>query len=371
MSKPKVLFIGPFYDGTGYANSAINTALAIQKSGIEIACRNIKLTGQTVAPPQQIEQLLQVKMENPTHVIQNVLPSIMTRYGKAKHIGYFFSETTDFSSSGWQYYLNLMDEVWVSCQESAEACEKSGVDKPIVMVPIPGNPKKYEQILPENAVLKRGNRFMFYFIGDFSARKNVTSVIKAYLSKFDKADHVVLVLKTYVDATSPEQSMQIVQDEIKNIKQGLRKYHNIDYYPPIVIITDYLSDEEILRLHQTGDCFVSAERGAAWNIPAFDAMAVGNQVIVNGWGGQNAFIKHQPEAGQFVLDYDLVNVYGMNNCGYKGMYSCREQWAEPKMNQLETYMANAYKLYYNKMPMKRVQNFMIDSCAAHFAEILQ
>lgn len=370
MSKPKVLFIGPFQDGTGYANSAINTALAIEKSGVDIACRNIKLTSQTIDPPDKIKSLFKTKIKNPTHVIQNVLPSVMTRYGKSKHIGYFFSETTNFFNSGWQYYLNLMDEVWVSCRESAEASLNSGVKPPIVTVPIPGNPEKYSQILPENTSLKRGNRYMFYFIGDFSARKNVVNLIKTYLQTFSKSDHVVLVLKTYVDNTSPEQSMQIVQDEIKNIKQGLRKHHILDYYPPIVVITDYLSDQEILNIHQTGDCFVSTERGAAWNIPAFDAMAVGNQVIVNGWGGQTAFIKHNPMVGQYIIPYKLTNVYGMNNCGYKGMYSCHEKWAEPDYNILSAHMKEAYTYNCPKIP-NRVEPFMIDQCASKFAEILQ
>ena len=61
----------------------------------------------------------------------------------------------------------------------------------------------------------------------------------------------------------------------------------------------------------------------------------------------------------------------MNNCGYKGIYSCREQWAEPSSNQLKLYMKSAYHAAYVKLSMTRVNNLMIDACAPKFAEILQ
>lgn len=247
MSVSKILFIGPFFDGTGYANSAINAVIAMHKAGLDVACQNIKLTSQVVDPPDIIKQLLTKKIDKPTHIIQNVLPNMMVKYGQAKNIGFFFSETTHFVESGWHLYLNTMDEVWVSCKESQQAAISSGVKVPIKVVPIAADETKYQQIYPPLTSLKK-NRFMFYFIGDFSSRKNVTTLIKAYFRAFSRNDHVVLVLKTFVEGISSQDSVNFIKNEIETIKKNMRMYVNIDDYPPIELITNYLTDAEIMAI---------------------------------------------------------------------------------------------------------------------------
>lgn len=337
--KNKVVYLAPVADGTGYSSAANNTILGLDAAGVDVAVRRIKLASQIVEPVDRIRELENNSIDGATHVIQHILPCYFSYREGFKNIGYFHVETTHFRPSLWQHYCNLMDELWVSCEENKKAAQDSGVTKPIKVVPIPFDinirNKKYEDILPQI-----GNRYAFYHIGDWSTRKNTLNMIKSYFTTFTKADNVVLVLKCYVEGTSPQESTSIILDEIQKLKQSLRLY-GTDMYPPIILITDYLSDYHLNCLHNRCDCFVSLERGAAWNLPSFYAAAYGKWVITNGWGGQTQFIRDGVNGR--LTRYSMEDVHGMVKCPYPNLYTAHEQWAEPDYSMFKDAMENAYR----------------------------
>ena len=343
----KILFVSPFYDGTGYANAGIATALGLDAAGAQVRCKTVKMCPQVIKPDPRIVELESNNIGYPTHVIQNWLPITFFYVKGAKNIGYFFCETTHFKPSSWQYYLNLMDEVWVSCKENYEACKASGVTKPIKIVPFPyiqrfvNNREQYRQYgLERFGNLRKNNRYLFYTIGDYSERKNIKELIRTYFRTFNKSDNVALIVKTYAEGKTSDESRKLVLEDIKSIKQEMRKY-SVDAYPPINLITDYLSVDDIYALHGSCDCYISLEKGAAWNIPAFDAMLFGNYCILNGWGGQNQYIRKNVNGR--LLDYTMVPVNGMATCPYDGLYTCHEKWAEPFGFDAEISMEKAYR----------------------------
>jgi len=344
----KILYIGPFRDGTGYAVAARNTILAMDKVGIEVYPRHLKLAAQIVEPESRIQELMKQKHGgNFDVVIQHALPPLFTYIQGVKNIGYFYAETTHFRPSGWQYHLNLMDEIWVSCPENKLACEKSGVTVPVKVVPIPANTEIYQKDYGKFSFI--GNRFAFYVIGDFSNRKNILNLARAYFEEFTRYDNVVLIIKAYVEGKSQIESQQIMQNSINGLKHSLRK-HTVDIYPPVVIINEYMSDEKIYRIHQSCDCFVSLERGAAWNIPAMDAMGFGNMVIANEWGGQNQFLSSNYNDVVLVKSKPET-VGGMNHCPYPNLYTCHEEWYTPDLSLTKGWM----RTFYNKAEGNKVR----------------
>lgn len=339
LSKPKVLYVAPIRDLTGYCQAAIHTILGLDAAGVDVVPACVKLTSQSGEPPERLLELEKKSTEGITHIIQNLLPNCMIYKGGAKNIGYFYCETSNFSSSAWQYNLNLMDEVWVSCPDNAIAAKDSGVTKPIKVVPIPCDTNKFQTKSLPLTNLQTGNPYLFYFIGDFSYRKNITDVVRAYFTQFTRRDNVKLVLKTYCDGMSSQESTDKIKQEIELIKKNMRMHTSDSLYPEVIIITGYLSVETIERLHATCHCYVSAERGAAWNIPAFEAMAYGNWVIANSYGGQTQFLNAQ---NSNLVRATPSQVYGMGHCGYQGVYSGTEMWADPSLFQIGQQMKIAY-----------------------------
>jgi glycosyltransferase involved in cell wall biosynthesis len=351
-----ILYLNPYRDGTGYANAGNNAMLALDKLGHNVYPVEYKLAKQVIEPPSRILELENRPVDTKIDaIVQNVLPPYMTYVPGVKNIGYTFFETTQFRASNWQYYLNLMDEVWVSCPENEAAAKASGVTKPIRVVKMYQNRDVYnKQYPPVNLGLQ--NRFAFYFIGDYSAKKNVDNLLKTYYRYFTVYDNVVLVLKTYVSGVPTERSYDLIRSRIEEIKQSLRMGKG-NLYPPVVLIPSYLSDDELYSIHQQCDCFVSAERGAAWNIPAFDAMGFGNQVIVNSWGGQTQFVNG---AGTYKIPATKVPVDGMHNCPFAGMFTSRgEYWYEPDYEDLGRSMIMASTFRHAKDLLKGVRQELL------------
>lgn len=363
----KISYVAPFKDGTGYSQFAIDTVLSLDAAGVPVVCRNIKLANQTVLPPPRILELERENLDGITHNITHILPAYFSYQAGVKNIGLAHFETDLFRSSSWQHYCNLMDELWVSCPENKDAAIKSGVKVPIQIVgkghdPLMYNPKNYQPL----AIKGIDKAYKFYFIGDYSNRKNVHAVIKSYFEEFTKADNVVLILKTYVEGTTAQDSNNIIQQEIKNIKAGIRR-GVIDDFPQVILITSYLSNEQMLQLHAMGDCFVSMEKGSAWTIPAFDAIAMGKWTILNGWGGHTQYV--QDSVNGWMLPFDMEPVAGMQRCPYPNLYYGNEKWANPNTAQLGLLMREAVKQKPYSEP-GTLENFSYENNGRNLKQIL-
>lgn len=363
----KIAYLCPFNDGTGYANAGIRTMLAMDAVGLDVYPIEIKMASQTIPAPERLQMLALKKCEKPDVIIQHSLPPIFQYFGGAKNIAFFHSETSNFIRSGWQHYLNLMDEVWVSCKQNADACKASQVQKPVHTIPLSYDFDSFEEsteILP----LPKPDAYTFYSISDWSERKNVKAVITSYLSEFTSYDNVRLILKCYIDGHSTQDSERILKEQIKEIKQQLR----LNHYPPIYLITKYLSDDEINALHNTGDCCVFAEKGAAWNLVAFDALVYGNALIINSWGGQTDFIEKLSPEGIDLVPSNREIVTNMNHCPYGGLYTGTESWYNPSTQSLRECMRFRYsigKRKYNRKEGMR-QYFGLEAVGQQIKDIL-
>lgn len=348
----KLLYTGDILSGTGYSVAAKNTILSIDTTDIDVVVRNMRLAPQYNDPGERIKSLFNKDIDNVDVVVQNILAPYFSYISGIKNIGYFFWETDNIKPSGWDLYADLMDEIWVSCDINLETIKQALPDKSIKKVPIGldkslFNKEKYTSLLKDY-------RYKFYHIGDYSSRKNIYNLIKTYLSTFSAYDDVVLILKTYVEGCSFEQSNNIIQNDILNIKKSLRK-GNLESYPSIILVTDYLTEHQILQLHATGDCFVSFERGAAWNLPAFYAKAMGNTLILNGWGGQTEFTSNGDYC--YFSRYEMIPCDGMDRCPYTNLYTAYESWAEPNYKDMAEYMRLVYE-FRPKMPKERQSEFL-------------
>ena len=327
----KVLYIGPLYDGTGYAHMANNTILTLDHAGYDVIARSVKLTGQVVPPPLRVQELERKALpDNIDVTVQHMLPPLMTWNKRGgKNIGYFHCETDNFGASGWQHYLNLMDEVWVCCPQNVQAAQSSGVKVPIRLVSGANWPTTHLKSTKLAAQLNiPKNTTVFYTIGDYSERKGIRELIRYFLRTFVNSPHqVTLILKTYVDGKAPEESLQIVQRDIEAIKAGLRMSAN-NLYPKIIVIPSSIPEEMIQELHDIGDVFVTLEKGAAWNIPAIEAYNRGNWVVCVQNVPPDHVLPNHSKCHVLRLSSKStgLEVNGMSNCTYPGLYTGNETW---------------------------------------------
>lgn len=189
--------------------------------------------------------------------------------------------------------------------------------------------------------------YRFYTIGTWGERKNPLGVLRAYLHEFTKDDNVELMLL----------SEGVDLDEVRSLiaRSGIP----MERLPALAVPTmdSPLTEEQLVELHMTADCFVTATRGEGWGLGMFEAAICGKAVIAPQQGGQLDFLAGY---GRYVsVPYQLTPCFGaeqrdrviersgqtmqVSKVSLPPGVNCRQSWAEPDLQSLadSMFMANA------------------------------
>ncbi len=353
----KILYIGPYRQQDGWGNASRLFLSALNKTGHDITIKPIfmgssKIEG-SLGP--ELDTLESNRFDNYDVLIQHTLPDYFEYHGDfGKNIGMFFSETGSLQYTNWISQCNLLDEIWVSSYIERDNLLDSGVTKPIKIVPIPTDVKKYQQSYDKLIVPQFEKIFNFYFVGEYIQRKNIPALLMAFNLEFGQAEPVNLVIKTNKGGVHPVQLLQQVQADIKHLKETLRVYHDLSRYPVETIITDFLSEQDMCKLHTSCDCFVMPSRGEAWSLPAMDALGFGKPVISTSNIGTSQFVNN--ENGWNVLSHTapvLASDPPMVN-----LYTGRETWQNIDIIALRAAMREAFE---NKEKYKNKSSVALDT----------
>jgi glycosyltransferase involved in cell wall biosynthesis len=186
--------------------------------------------------------------------------------------------------------------------------------------------------------------YVFYTIGQWTARKQIDKLIRAYLSTFEKGDKVVLFLKTYLRNYSNEEK-KVLSKHILKI---------VDAYPnpaSVIFNLDLISDDEIHSIHERGNCFVSPCASEAIGLGACYAGIMGKKVIITGYGGQLDYLKDVDFIKHTVVPSKFCKYEPLNHCMCRGdscvhfpMYNAKKQnWGNASIQHLSELMLEAYK----------------------------
>ena len=263
-----------------------------------------------------------------------------------KNIALYATETSNFKQSSWARKINTMDEAWVINNQMKQASLDSGVDVPIKIIPHASDFSKFEMRHKKIEIPNSEGNFIFYTIADFNRRKNIEAIVRSFHSEFSKNEPVSLLIKTGSEGMNSDTCAASMQSICNEIKEELKIFPDTDSYKEDLIITDYLSEKDIERIHQTCDCFITSSYGEAWCIPAFDAMGFGNTPICSNTGGMADFLK---EGGGVLVSGRMEPVTGMLNT-IPDMFTAKENWFSIDENELKASMRNIYEMHKNSDP---------------------
>jgi len=340
----KIMFCGPLRDFSGFAHASRNFLLTLLESDHDVVARAITYdsldSGQTVEIPESIADALEGDINDVELLIQMTTPNVeaVPKPGVCNAL-YTFLEMDRIQVS-WAQQANAFDFVIVPCKENALAMQRSGVVKPIMVVPPPCNKDIYDVDYPEFDIPNSEGRTVFYNVCQLSAKKGIDSLLRAYYAAFaDRPDEVLLVLKTYIGMSgrNNQQELDTVKQFIARVKQGCRIPTQL---PPVWPIVQTFSDDEIHGLHRAGDAYVCSSRGEGWGIPVFDALGHGSTVISHNHGGLEGFVSDNVAlvyGGSMGLCYDMAHPDPML---YTGLERC---W-EPSVAEMSDLMRSYHLL---------------------------
>lgn len=338
----KILYIGHYREFGGWGQAAKDCILALDSIGIDVVCRNVTLT-QDRGISGRLKQLEDKSTEGCDVCIQHVLPHHLVKTSKfKKNIAYLEAESTSIAHLNWLESLKMMDEVWVPNKQLADSIKEDGISAKVVVIPHTVEIDKYKKQYGNINISGAEDTFKFYYIGDVNDRKNIESILTCFHSEFEKYENVSLVLKTKKFGYDSKKLDKYISNICNKVKSEIRMYNDLKEYKKDILISNEISNDQLLQLHRSCDCFICPSHGEAWSIPSFDAMAFGNTPICSNYGGPREFIdKSNWRTGT------LVNgVYSTCKCSdsaFPDMFTGREYWFQPCEMQIRKQMRRYYE----------------------------
>jgi glycosyltransferase involved in cell wall biosynthesis len=329
------------HEASGYAASAQRCMRALAGAGVEV--RWIPIVpgpewglGYRPASADEVDDPdLQDLLSGPeecdvvvAHLVPEYWPLVRALYPHSPLVGHTVWET-DRLPRHWRPLLDVADLVVVPTAWNQSLLERSGVAPPCRVVPHVATPPR----TAASAVWSEipSGAFVVYTIADWTARKALDRVVRAYQSAFAGRKDTLLVVKTsprdFTDTSSQASGPIAPGTTAWSLAQVLAGFARP---APVRLVTSVLEERDLEALHTRGDCYLSLCRSEGWGIPPCDAAAWGNPVVITGFGGQLAYLAAD---SAFLVDYELVAV---DDPAGGGSYTGDQQWAEPSIEHAAT-----------------------------------
>lgn len=329
-NRPSVKFTTALRDHSGYGESCRNILIAMDKAGIEITTTIPTFVYEKIKVGKGAELASRYENKKTDYKINLIKLTPNHFFDKAEldkyNIGWFYWEVIGLDPR-WTLMCNRMDEIWTASPGQKKNLIRAGVKKPITVIP--------DCLEIDTSLYKpytKPEPFLFYSIFQWTERKNPSALIKAFRKTFRNTKGVGLILKVYREDFYTQAKKFITRD----VKQYIREMPPLDNYPPIYLYLDGMSEEELRRLHATGDVFVSSHRGEGWGFPQMEAMSFKKPIISTNFLGIHEYLT---DSEAWLIPYKLVNVSNMSHIDF---YNNKQLWAQIDTKALSRAMREAY-----------------------------
>lgn len=335
MKNPKILYIAPLLDFSGYANAARNYVRALDSVGCNLVTRPLRYDGGSAEMSDREKLLANKDLFDVDIVLAHTTPNEMGRKDGCFNVCYFAWET-DRVPAEWVQQLNKMDLIMVPCEDNVVACTIGGVKVPVVKIPHTFDSSIYNRRIQPYDMPGFEDYFKILTICQLSKKKGIDSLLFSYLNEFTTTDKVVLVLKVYFGPNDGESEKNILIDQINAVKNALRL--KTDLYPKIKLIHGVTGDDSVAKLYKTCDLYALPSRGEGFSITHFDALGYGLPAIGLNCGGVKEFLTN--DTG-WLVDYNMTPCHSMPH-PHPFMYTAADNWAEPNILSLRSALRSAY-----------------------------
>ena len=325
-----LLWHGPIFDSSGYAEDGRNLVLACLEAEERLLIAPQTWGNPDASIPESERQLLArhlAPMDTPADIfVSNTLPRIIQPAPNALfHIGRTVFET-DRLPEPWIPILKALDRIWVPSEYNRELFVGSGIEPdkiaviPEVVAPVFLEPQGDPWPLPGQ------HAFTFLSVFDWMRHKGWDVLLEAFARVFANRPDIGLVIKTW---SSSGYTLEHIREQANSfLRERLGK--RLADIPNIHLWQEHIPGTEMPRLYQAADCFILPTRGEAWCRPLMEAMAVGLPTIVTAWSGHTTY--HNASVG-YPLRYTLQPV---SPAGAREVpFYAGHRWAEPDIVHLQ------------------------------------
>ncbi len=340
----RVAYVGAFLYPTGYGEACRSHVKALKSRGATVMAQlneriPLGLRHELIRDEHAVNQMLDTKFWPVDRTVDawvwHVTPDAMGRSGDGKPNYNYAVWEVEGLPPGWADAVNARSDGLLTCSDfSAHLFREGGVTKPIEVSPHPIDLDRFNPEVdggPLRGLFPQADT-LFLVVGQWMYRKGIEDVLVAYGSEFSPEDRVGLVLLTWrwSHAVSEKRTVKAYTREVLSRL-------NVPV-PPVWVITDKLPQGSLPKLYRACDALVSASRGEAFGLPAFEAAACGRPTISTGYGGMWDFLS---EESAYPVACDMQTVHGL---GPKWRhYTARQKWGRPRLDDLRRAMREAHE----------------------------
>lgn len=297
-----IVWAGPIFDPSGYGSVSRNFLLGLAQLLVPLRAVNLGGDHSALYPPRvttTIRNLMEGDPgfrpvlivhhlpENFAHIPENFAGRRSTK-GPAARIGCTIFET-DRIPAHWVGPCNQMDEVWVPSEFNRETFSKSGVAREKLRVIPYSVDTDYFHPITERYDIPGVRRFCFLYTSFWDWRKGFDLLIEAYLREFTDRDDTTLLIRTNdPDPKAPKSTRELRQLLLSSIDPSVELIRKD--LPHFEIVTERLSQDDLRRLYNTCDLYISTDRANGWGMPCMEAMAMGKPAATINWSGSTQFM---------------------------------------------------------------------------------
>jgi glycosyltransferase involved in cell wall biosynthesis len=244
-------------------------------------------------------------------IVVHTVPEHWPRFAEPgkRFVGYTVWEA-DPLPGHWPRLLDLADVILVPSRFNAEIFARSGVRRPVRVVPHIRR-HAWSETARDDAVKVRirlripEDHFVFYTIGAWDPRKAFPELVDAFAHEFRAEERVSLLVKTSAALSNAAVDTQFgagTEARTKRIVAEAARATGRAAAAVTCIAADNIDGRSMDAIHAAGDAYVSLAHGEGWGLGAFEAATLGKPVIMTGWGGQLDYLG---------ADYPGLVRYGM------------------------------------------------------------
>lgn len=331
-----VRYTGVFQDATGYggANRAFVTALYM--AGLDVTTDLVVQTLDRTTfnwEGELCHQLHNRKIPYKVKII-HLTPDCYKDYIEPNkyNIGHLFWET-DRLPKEWIEYCNQLQEIWTSSENMAEVFKANGIKIPIRWFPQPIDISIADKDYGTFG-LPFFQGFTFYSIFQWIERKNPRALLEAFWETFQGKEDVALIIKTF--------RLSYDESEFEKIKDDIRQWKSqtaINRFPKIFLVKKIFSYDQLMKLHNTANCYVQADRGEGWSRTVQESLSMAKPTIATARGGIHEYLRQEDYFG-------IPNTYvPVTEIPWVKFYHADQNWAEIDREKLKAAMKYVYENY--------------------------
>lgn len=323
-----ILYIGPYREFSGMGNASRQYIKSLILSGNNISIRplyNYCISYPSEAIDQSILELEKNSSKHYHKIIQHCYPHQLVFDSRFdKNIALIHLESLNNTNMLIEHF-NLVDKIIVGSKFVELALKNLNIKSQICVIPEPVDYSFIRDYRNSHPIEVVDYNYKFYTITSFEDRKNIPSLLMAFLICSNHYSDIDLSIK--IRRINNVTNMQeYIEYEFEKIYTTVRK--NFVKKPKIYIgNTAY---ENILYLHNNHDCYINASYGESFGYSALEALSFNNQIIVTKNTGCEDIISNGCGLG---ISSDLVSCKDKDRIFpiYNSVY---QKWYEPKIDDI-------------------------------------